>query len=162
MLRSTKIAIAVATVAAAALAVVAAPRSADAATATSSFTVTANVLTACKITSTNISASYDPNNASATTGTGNVTLNCTRGTAYGVGLTSSHAWTLVSGANVLNYSILQGATTTPWTSSGAGLWSGTAATFATPIVLVATASIPPAQDVPAGSYIDTVTATVTF
>jgi spore coat protein U-like protein len=162
MRRSSKIAIAVATVAAAALAVVAAPRSADAATATSSFLVTANVLTACTIGSSDITASYDPNLASATTATGAVTLRCTRGTHYDVGLASSHGWTLVSGTNALNYSILQPSTTNPWTNSGAGVVSGTASTFATPIVLVTTASIAPAQDVPAGNYTDTVTATVTF
>jgi spore coat protein U-like protein len=164
MRRSSKIAIAVATVAAAALAVVVAtPRSADAATATSSFTVTANVVTACTIGSANITASYDPNLPSATTATGAVTLHCTRGTHYDVGLASSHAWTLVSTAgDSLNYSILKDATTVQWTNTGAGLVSGTAATFATPVTLVATASIPSGQDVPAGSYSDTVTATVTF
>jgi spore coat protein U-like protein len=162
MRRSTKIAIAVATVAAAAIAVVAAPRSADAATATSSFTVTANVLTACTIGSANITASYDPNLPGATTATGDVTLHCTRGTGYGVALASANSWRLVSGANSLNYSILQPGSTNLWTSTGAGIVTGTAATFATPIILVTTASIAPAQDVPAGSYADTVTATVTF
>jgi spore coat protein U-like protein len=163
MRHSSKIAIAVATVAAAALAVVAMPRSADAATATSSFTVTANVLTACTIGSANITASYDPNLPSATTATGAVTLHCTRGTHYDVGLASSHAWTLVSAAgDALNYSILKDASNVQWTNIGSGLVSGVAATFATPVTLVATASIPNGQDVPAGSYSDLVTATVTF
>jgi spore coat protein U-like protein len=162
MRRSTKIAIAAAAVTSAALAVTLVPRAADAATATSSFTVTANVATACTIASADITANYDPNAAAATTAPGSVTLRCTKGTGYGVGLTSAHAWTMVSGANALNYSILQGSTTTPWNNTGAGIVSGSAVAFGTPIVLLATASIPPGQDVPAGTYVDTVTATVTF
>jgi len=69
---------------------------------------------------------------------------------------------MLSGANALGYVINKGSTTTPWTNTGAGLVSGTATAFATPIVLAATASISPGQDVPAGTYVDTVTATVTF
>jgi spore coat protein U-like protein len=162
MRRSSKIAIAAATVAAAALAVTLAPRPADALTATSSFTVTANVATACRISSANITAAYDPNIATATTANGNVTLNCTKGTHYDVGLASANTWTMVGAGGALGYKIYQGTTTTEWTNTGAGLVSGTAVAFGTPIVLPATASIPPGQDVPAGSYVDTVTATVTF
>jgi spore coat protein U-like protein len=162
MRRSSKIALAAATVAAAALAVTLAPRSADALTASSSFTVTANVITACKIASANMTAAYDPNVATATTANGNVTLNCTKGTHYDVGLASTNAWTMVGTGGALNYSILKGATTNAWTGSGTGLVSGTAVAFGTPILLPATVSIPPGQDVAAGSYVDTVTATVTF
>ena len=120
------------------------------------------VATACTIAAANITAAYDPNAAAATTAPGSVTLRCTRGTAYGVGLASANAWTMLNGANALGYVINKGSTTTPWTNTGAGLVSGTATAFATPIVLAATASIPPGQDVPAGTYVDTVTATVTF
>jgi spore coat protein U-like protein len=162
MRRSLKIALAAATVTAAALTLVTAPRDAEAATATSQFTVTATVATACTIASANITAAYDPNTVTPTTAPGSVTLHCTRGTGYGVGLSSANAWTMLSGANALNYTILKGATTTQWTNTGAGLVSGSASAFATPIVLAATASIPPGQDVPAGTYVDTVTATVTF
>jgi spore coat protein U-like protein len=165
MRRSSKIAVAVATVAAAALGVGLAPRSAEAATAASTFTVTANVLTACTIASTNITANYDPNATVATTQTGNVTLRCTRGTGYSVGLVSAHGWTMTNGADTLSYSILQGATTTPWTTASPVTGTNTG-TFLVPINLVATLSIPPGQDVPgtvAGlPYTDTVTATVTF
>ncbi len=163
MRRSSKIALAAtASAAALALTLVSTPREAEAAFAQSSFTVTANVLTACTIASSNISTNYDPNAATATTAPGSVTLHCTNGTGYGVGLASANAWTMVNGGNALNYSILKGGTTTPWTNTGAGVVSGSATNFATPIVLAATASIPPGQDVPAGSYVDTVTATVTF
>lgn len=158
----TAIAVAAATAAAAALALALAPREADAASATSQFTVTATVLTACTITSANITANYDPNLATPTTAPGSVTLHCTNGTGYGVGLSSSNGWTMVSGGNALHYEIFKGATTTPWTNTGSGVVSGSAQAFATPIVLAATASIPPGQDVPAGTYVDTVTATVTF
>jgi spore coat protein U-like protein len=160
MHRSSKIALAAATVAAAALAVAFVPRDADALTATSSFSVTATVATACKITSANITAAYDPNAASATTANGSVTLNCTKGTHYDVGLVSSNAWKMVGTGGSLGYTIYQGSSSTPWTDTG--VVSGVAVNFGTPVVLTATASIPPGQDVPAGSYVDSVTATVTF
>jgi spore coat protein U-like protein len=151
MRRSSKIAVAVATVAAAAIALVVAPRSADAATAGASFTVTANVITACTIGAANITVGYDPNAATPTTAPGGVTLHCTNGTHYDVGLLSANNWRLLGAGGSLNYSILKGGTNTPWTNTGSGLVSGSA-----------TASIPPGQDVPAGAYTDSVLATVNF
>jgi spore coat protein U-like protein len=164
MRRSSKILLAVASVAAAALAVAVAPRSATAATAQSSFTVTAIVPRACTIGSTNISiANYDPNAGAATTSTGAVTLTCTRGTPYSVALASAGGWRLSDGAtptpNTLNYQVLQGATATPWNATTPV--AGTAPSRAA-IPLTATASVGAGQDVPVGTYTDTVTATVTF
>jgi spore coat protein U-like protein len=164
MRRSTKIALAVSTVAAAALAVVLTPRPVDAATAQASFTVTAIVPTACTIGATNISVpSYDPNAGSAATAGGTVTLTCTRGTPYSVALASARGWQLSDAAvptpHLLNYAILQGATANPWNT--AQVVAGTAPSRAA-IPLVATASIAAGQDVPVGTYTDTVTATVTF
>ncbi len=148
-----------------AAALLAAPLLARAAgTATGTFQVTANVPTACTIRGTNITvAAYDPNAATAATGTGTVTVQCTRGTTYTIGLDSAGKWTLSDGAkptaNTLNYSILQGATTTPWNATSTLV--GTATSRAA-INLTATASIPTGQDVPVGTYTDTVTMTVNY
>jgi spore coat protein U-like protein len=161
MRRSSKIAIAAATVAAAALAVTLVPRSADAATQAASFTVTANVATACTIGAANVTLAYDPNAAVPTTAPATVTLHCTNGTHYDVGLLSTGR--LLGAGGALNYSIFKpGTTNTPWTDTGSGLVSGSATAFATAIVLAGTVSIPPAQDVAAGAYVENVTATVTF
>jgi spore coat protein U-like protein len=161
MRRSSKIALAAATVAAAALAVAFVPRDADAATQNAVFTVTANVATACSIGAANVTLAYDPNAAVATTAPATVTLHCTNGTHYDVGMLTGG--TLVGAGGALNYSIFQpGTTNTKWTNTGSGLVSGSANSFATAIVLTGTVSIPPAQDVPAGAYVENVTATVNF
>jgi spore coat protein U-like protein len=164
MRRATKIALAASTVAAAALAVVLAPRSVDAATAQASFTVTAVVPTACTIGATNISVpNYNPNAGAAATATGTVTLTCTRGTPYTVALASARGWQLSDAAvptpHLLSYAVLQGAGPNPWNATQT--ITGTAPSRAA-IPLVATASIAAGQDVPVGTYTDTVTATVTF
>jgi spore coat protein U-like protein len=161
MTRFPKIAFA----AAAAVAALAfAPRIASAATVGTTFTVTAAVTKACTVSAQNISfaAGYDPNAASAATATGTVSLTCTKGVNYSVALASAGGWKLsdtVTPANKLNYQILQGATTTVWDATN--LVSASAPTKAT-IPLVATASIAAGQDVPAGTYTDTVTVTVNY
>jgi spore coat protein U-like protein len=148
--------------AAAALAVLLVPGSAEA-QATSSFTVTATVGKACTVSAAPISiASYDPNNTVPTVGTTNVNVACTKGTSYTTFLSSANAWRLVNTvtpANFLTYGITQGATATAWTATSG--WAGVAADRL-PAPYLATASVGALQDVPAGSYLDTVTINVTY
>jgi spore coat protein U-like protein len=161
MHRISKIA-AAATVAA--LAFLLAPRSAQAQTATGSFTVTATVGKACTVAAAPIViASYDPNASVATVGTTNVNVACTKGTTYTTFLTSAKNWTLTdtatSAGNALTYAISQGASATAWT--GTSGWAGSAPSKA-PVSYVATAKIAAGQDVPAGTYTDTVTMNVNY
>ena len=151
----------IAAVAAAALAFLLAPASAEA--QSTSFTVTATVGTACTVTAAPISiASYDPNLGVPTVGTTNVNVACTRGTAYTTFLSSANSWRLlntVTPANFLTYGITQGGTGTAWTATSG--WAGVAADRL-PFAYLATASVGALQDVPAGSYLDTVTVNVIY
>lgn len=151
--------------------VLATPAVGIAATATTTFQVTATVLSVCTVSATNLAfGNYDassgtPNDASST-----VTTTCSNTTAYTVALnagTGSGATValrkMTNGANTLNYSMYTTAgRTTVWgdgtlstvTQAGTGNGSGQA--------LTVFGRIPTSQYVTAGSYTDTVTATVTY
>ncbi len=151
--------------------VLATPAAGIAATATTTFQVTATVLSVCTVSATNLAfGNYDassgtPNDASST-----VTTTCSNTTAYTVALnagTGSGATValrkMTNGANTLNYSMYTTAgRTTVWgdgtlstvTQAGTGNGSGQA--------LTVFGRIPTSQYVTAGSYTDTVTATVTY
>jgi spore coat protein U-like protein len=149
--------------AAAGLAVLLVPGSTQAANAIGTFTVTATVAKVCTVAAAPIViASYDPNSATPTAGTTNVNVTCTRGTAYTTFLTSANAWKLVdtvTPANVLTYAITQAATGTTWNATTG--WAGSAPTKAA-VSYQATATIGASQDVPAGTYTDTVTMNVNY
>lgn len=151
--------------------VLATPAAGIAATATTTFQVTATVLSVCTVSATNLAfGNYDassgtPNDASST-----VTTTCSNTTAYTVALnagTGSGATValrkMTNGANTLNYSMYTTAgRTTVWgdgtlstvTQAGTGNGSGQA--------LTVYGRVPTSQYVTAGSYTDTVTATVTY
>lgn len=127
-------------------------------------TVTATVSNNCTISlPAAVSVATDTLTTVSTTSAVNVT--CTKGASYTVTLASTNAWTLKNGSNVLTYVIYQpdatgaAATTTPWDATHA--WSGTSVTRATAKALNFTVEIP-AQDAIAGTYSDTVSATVNF
>ena len=154
-----------------AVAVLATPAAGIAATATTTFQVTATVLSVCTVAATNLAfGNYDassgtPNDASST-----VTTTCSNTTAYTVALnagTGSGATValrkMTNGANTLNYSMYTTAgRTTVWgdgtlstvTQAGTGNGAGQA--------LTVFGRVPVGQYVTAGSYTDTVTATVTY
>lgn len=144
-----------------AAAVLAAPHAAQAASAAATFTVSARVAGACTITAQNIGiAAYNPNDPTAATATGNVSLTCTKGTGYSVALTTTSGWTMSDGAgHTLAYEIRQDTSTTPW--NGTSVVSGSAASKA-PFNLLATLFVAAGQDITVGNYSDTVTATVNF
>lgn len=161
-----------------AVALGAAAMTAQAATGTTTFTVTATVVNNCVISSTNIAfGNYDPTAATAITAQGAVTARCTKGdvvsVALGQGANAAGASTaavparqMVSGANLLPYHIFIAASgNTEWGTGTVGTntpAAQTAVSANTPLTFTTYGSLPAGQDVPAGSYTDSVVATVTF
>jgi spore coat protein U-like protein len=141
--------------------------------ATANLSVTATVGANCTISTTAVAfPAYDPivTNASANDdGTGSVIVTCTRGTAatigLGLGANASGSQMRMKDATTdyLNYALYQDSgRATVWGNSGAGLLSPVAAPDKNPRTFTVYGRIPSAQDVPAGSYTDTVVATVNF
>ena len=141
--------------------------SAVAATTTAPIAVSATVVAACSVTVSTGGVSfgnYTATAASASTAT--LTLQCTNGNAYTVGLNggtsgSVTARTMMNGTTPLNYVLTTdsahlsnwGNTTGTWVS---GSGNGNTQT------LTVYGQIPANQFVTAGSYTDSVTATVTY
>jgi spore coat protein U-like protein len=163
-----------AALAAAATLALAAP--ALAATATSNFNVTASVTNNCTITSTTLAfGAYDPLVANATTAldaAGSVDITCTKGAATTIGLNAGNNAASASGTtramsngggSFLSYEIYQeSGRTTVWTNSGAGLLTPPVAPSKATRSFPTYGRVPAGQDAAAGSYTDTVTATVNF
>jgi spore coat protein U-like protein len=134
-----------------------------------SATVTAN----CTITTAPLAfGSYDPvvtNASTALDGSGTVTVTCTKGATATVGLGlganasgSTRRMTDGSGA-FLTYELFQDSgRTTVWSNAGAGLLSPAAAPSKAPRSFTVYGRVAANQDVPAGSFTDTVVATVNF
>jgi spore coat protein U-like protein len=149
------------------------PFGAYAASQTASLTVSATVTNNCTITTAALSfASYDPVVGNATAnldGTGRVTVACTRGAAPTIGLgtgssSSGSARRLADGTgNFLSYDLYQDSgRSVAWSNTGTGLLTTTAATSKAARDFTVYGRIAGNQDVPAGSYTDTVVATVNF
>jgi spore coat protein U-like protein len=141
--------------------------------ATANLSVTAAVGANCTIATAPVAfPAYDPVVANASTnddGTGSVIITCTRGSTatigLGLGLNVSGSQMRMKDATTdyLNYALYQDSgRATVWGNSGAGLLSPVAAPDKNPRTFTVYGRIPSAQDVPAGSYTDTVVATVNF
>ncbi len=142
-------------------------------TATGNLSVTANVAAVCTINTTPVAfGAYDPvvANASAPlSGTGTVTVACTKGASATVDLgsganLSGGSRRMAAGANYLNYALFQDSLhTNVW---GSGMAGGTTETYNSttkaPTALTVYGSIPAGQDVSIGSYSDTVVATINY
>lgn len=149
---------------------------ASAASSNTTFQVTATVVNNCVINSTNIAfGNYDPTSATAVTAQGSVTAKCTKGDVVyvelgqgnnpGTGSTAAvPARQMKSGANLLPYDIYttSGGTTEWGTGTANRPASQTSASVNTPLTFVTYGSLPAGTDVPAGSYTDSVVATVTY
>jgi spore coat protein U-like protein len=152
----------------AAAALIAAP--ANAATQQTTFLVTANVNSSCTISAADlVFGDYDPTGGDVD-GQSNVTLNCTNSSPWNVGLNAgTFAGATVTtrkmtgpGAYSLSYGLYSDAArSTNWGNTvGTDTVSGTG-TGGSQIVTVY-GRIPGTQNVGAGGYQDTITATVTF
>lgn len=159
---------------------VGAPLAAQAGTTSSSFAVTATVTASCQINSASAIAfgNYDPVSANKTTpatATGTVAVTCTKTTAatvtmdQGLDAASGSSCTtplrqMKGGTSNLAYSIYQDAAhSLPWgCTAGTNSQAFTSTSGINPFSLTTYGSIPQAQDVPSGSYADTVTVTVSF
>ena len=146
---------------------------ASAATATANLNVSATVTTNCTISTTALAfGSYDPvvaNAAANLDGTGIVTVACTKGapTTVGLGLgtnASGSVRRMTDGSsNYLTYELYQDSgRTTVWDNSGAGLLTPAVAPSKAARNFTVYGRVTSNQDVPAGSYNDTVVATVNF
>jgi spore coat protein U-like protein len=147
--------------------------SVSAATATANLSVSATVTNNCTISTAALAfGSYDPVVAHASTdldGTGTVIVACTKGATatIGLGLGSNASGSVRrlkdSGTNFINYELyLDSGRTTVWGTAGAGLLSTGAAPSKAARNFTVFGRVPSNQDVPAGSYNDTVVATVNF
>jgi len=147
-----------------------------AATKTANLAVSATVVNNCLITTAPVAfGNYDPVVANAATdlyANGSVTVTCTKSAPnvwvdLGPGLNFSGTRRMISGANFLNYELYKAdPNPTPgalWTTgNGTGGVNVTPSGVATPNVLTVFGRVPQAQDAAAGTYNDTVVATVNY
>ena len=146
-------------------------QSVGAGTATANLSVTATVITNCTISTATLAfGNYDPviTHASASLdGTGTVTIACTKGSTTPIDLglgnnASGSTRRMASGSNYLTYELYQDSgRTTVWGTGAAGLTPAAAPSKVARDFTVY-GRIPGAQDLPAGSYSDSVNATVNF
>ncbi len=144
-----------------------------AATSTTTFQVTATVSAGCTIAATNHDFGIYTTSSLADNinGTNTINATCTLGVPYSIGLdtgigtgatVASRRMTRVGGTETLEYSLYQSADrlvvlgNTLAIDVITGLGTGLA------IGHTVFGKIPASQNVPAGSYVDTVTATITF
>lgn len=142
------------------------------ATASGTLTVTASVASVCLIANGTLAfGSYDPTSATALTGSTTVTLTCTLGTPYQIGLdagTGSGATTttrkLTSGGNTLSYQLFRDASRTlNWGNSlGVDTLDATSSGSSLSNTITVYGRIPAGAAVPTGSYSDSVAITVTY
>jgi len=149
-----------------------APASAVANSTTANLSVTATVTNNCTISTSPVDfGSYDPVVANASTNldaTGGVTIACTKDavTTIGLGLggnASGSTRRMGNGTDFMTYELYKDAPrSTVWGNSGIGLFDSGAAPSTAPRTFTVHGRVPAAQDVSAGSYADTVVATVNF
>ncbi|GAP66686.1 putative spore coat protein, late developmental [Mizugakiibacter sediminis] len=153
---------------------------AQAGTDSATFNVTATVINSCKVVAANNIGfgNYDPAGANNTTpldASGSVQVRCTKNTNAAVtlnqGANPATGSTCASpsrqmtdgGSNRLGYAIYKDAARSqPWGCDATNQASFTSTGIASPITLTTYGRVAAGQDVPAGSYTDTVSVTVTF
>lgn len=150
-------------------------------TATANLAVSATVASNCTISTTPLAfGTYDTITGTAVNGTGGVTVTCTKGASgLSVGLDNGGNFSggtrnMTSSGNSLAYSLYQPPNNTPGsacTFPGTTAWGNTVGTNTLGLTNAPSKSarsynvcgtIAASQDVPAGSYTDTVVATINF
>lgn len=148
-------------------------RSHAAGSASANLNVSATVANNCTISTAPLAfGAYDPVVTNASTNldaTGTVTVACTKGATATIGLglgsnATGNTRRMTDGSsNYLSYEMYQdSARSTHWGNSGAELLSPAAAPSKSTRDFTVYGRVPSNQDVPAGSYTDTVTAVVNF
>lgn len=154
-----------------AISLAAMPAAAAAQTAQTTMDVSATVVEACVVTATNLAFGfYDPTASSPADATSAITVTCTPGTVFSVGLnagTTSGATVtsrqMASGSNRLGYGLYQDvARTVNWGNTPGTDTPAAATAGLTPSVLTVYGRVPAQQAVAVGSYTDTVTITVSY
>jgi spore coat protein U-like protein len=141
--------------------------------ATASLSVSASVTNNCTISTAALAfGSYDPIVAHASSpldGTGTVTIACTKNSTQTIGLglggnaSGSQRRLNAGGADYLNYELYkEAARTNVWGNSGTALLDPGAAPSKAARSITVYGRVAAGQDVPAGSYTDSVVATVNF
>lgn len=140
--------------------------------ASTSLSVSATVASSCTISTAAIDfGSYDPvvtHAAANLDGTGTVTITCTKGTVTTVGLDLGANAVLTTrrmaaGTERLTYELYKDSgRTSVWGSSGGNLLDTGVAPSKAARPFTVYGRVPSGQDISAGSYSDTVTATVNF
>lgn len=165
-------------VAALPLAIAAIP--AQAGTTTGSFTVSTTVVSACNVTSATALTfpNYDPTSATPTDGSSTINVTCTKNSPYVIALNyGANGGTVAnrvmkdSGTDTLNYNLYtdtgyanvwKDATTCNVPATLGSNCDGGTGTGNTAQTYTVYGQIPASQNVPAGTYNDTITITVTF
>jgi spore coat protein U-like protein len=142
----------------------------QAATATTSILVSATILQSCAITALPLAFGlYDPTSSTPHDGSTTVSVICTTGTPFNIGLNAGggSGATVASrkmtfGANLLNYTLYQDSNRTSlWGQTiGSDTVAGTATGLLTNFTVYG--RIPAQQAAPTGIYTDTVTVTLTY
>ncbi len=147
------------------------PGAANASTVTTTFNVTASVSDACSTSATDLAfGSYEPLSSSANDSTNTITVRCTLGTSYQIGLNQGTYGSSVtarkmqrtSETELLNYALYRDvARTLNW---GETLDTDTVSAVGTGVSVNHTVygRIAAEQNVPTGSYTDLITVTVTY
>ncbi len=124
------------------------------------FQVSANVVRSCAISATNLAfGDYDPLATAAIDQTSSITVQCTKNTLTHIALGGVDQ--MAGGGNTLSYALFQDASrSTVWGTGGDRRdWT---APSKDPVTLTVYGRLAAGQDVPAGSYTDTVTAEIQF
>ncbi|MGG7054412.1 Csu type fimbrial protein [Nitrosomonas sp. ANs5] len=139
-------------------------------TATTTFSVSATVDTSCLVEATPLAfGNYDPTAASDLDGANTVTVTCTTGTPYTIGLNAGigdgatvSVRKMTSGSNTLEYTLYQDASRTTLWGNTIGTDTLGATAVAAPTVHNVYGRVFSGQPAPAGAYADTITVTLDF
>jgi len=140
-------------------------------TANDTFAVTAEVIDACDITANDLNfGNYSTISGSNVDATSTLDVTCTSGTSYAialnVGTTSGGAFTarlMTDGSNTLDYNLYTSTARTNVWGDGTGATLTVSGTGNGSLQsLTVYGRVPASQNVPVGSYADTVTATISF